>query len=418
MASFDGRSGDEAHTLISTALRTSVRFAGAEDADAILRFNGRLRAAGYGGKGMPIDPALPGEARHRPAGFPVHRRLMLASSGQEVRAALLLLHNTLFLRGVEQDFCWLQRPLSEGLVDRKHALAIVQLVKSALAYQPFMLELGVGSLEEDWSRFLIKMGWKYAAVPFLFCPLRATRVLLGLEYLKSRPRLHWASCLAAYCGMGIGLSGFTALRRRLAGSYGQGSPEQAFDDWADRVFARSVGAYGGLARRDATTLNILYPPEDRRFTRLRVRCPGTQEDRGWVVVIDTPMRNHPYFGDLRVGTLVDGLAQPADVSAVVATGLRYLVDRGVDLVVANWSHRTWVRASWRLGFLPGPSNYYFSTAPGTSPLLSTACPLADIHLTRGDCDGPEHLLGPPVNPEAGIHEHRHSPSDSRGVTSP
>ena len=80
---------------------------------------------------------------------------------------------------------------------------------------------------------------------------------------------------------------------------------------------RTVGrrSLGALARglraarpRDAATLDQLYPPSDPRF--LRVRAVG-----GWAVLLDTQMRDHKQFGDMRVGTIVDCLAPPESAGA-------------------------------------------------------------------------------------------------------
>jgi hypothetical protein len=53
-----------------------------------------------------------------------------------------------------------------------------------------------------------------------------------------------------------------------------------------------------------------------------------------------------------------------------------------------------VDASRRLGFLSGPSNFFFFVSPAGKPLLEATCPLEQIHLSRGDCDGPGQLLPP------------------------
>lgn len=379
-------------TTIANTRQINVRFAEVDNLAAIARFNARLRKGGRREQ-LPLAPELPGESH---AGVQdVYRRLLIAEDGEEVRAGLLLLHHTLWVQGEGRRFCWVQLPLSEGLVDRRFSLAIVQLVRSALVYEPFLAVLGVGSLEEDWSRFMLKMGWKSAAVPFLFCPLRVTRFLHGLGFFNSRPHLRWGAALAARCGLGHGISGYVRLRRRWARSSadGQYSEECTFGSWADQVFQDARDTYGAVAQRDAATLNLLYPTDDRRYIRLRVRHPITRRELGWIVVIHSQMRGDRYFGDLHVGTLVDGFGNPADIPAIVHAGLRHLEAIGVDLVVANWSHVAWIEASRNIGFFTGPTNFYFFTAPAGAPLLNEECPLTHIHLTRGDCDGPANLLG-------------------------
>ena len=109
----------------------NIRYAEDSDLAAVARLNRRLKAGGRDDE-MPLDPALPGEAKYRPEGFPVYRRMIIAEDGQEVRAAMLLCHHNVFIHGVRRDFCWTKMPLSEGIIDSKYSLAIVQLMKRAL----------------------------------------------------------------------------------------------------------------------------------------------------------------------------------------------------------------------------------------------------------------------------------------------
>lgn len=116
------------------------------------------------------------------------------------------------------------------------------------------------------------------------------------------------------------------------------------------------------------------------------------EDAGWIVVALKRMHDNPYFGDLTVGTLVDGFGQVAAVTALVTAGINYLAEIGVDLIVANFSHAAWVGACRRSGMLSGPSNYQAFVTAGGRPLLEESCPLHDIHLTRGHSDGMSALI--------------------------
>src|SRR5262245_50237656 len=97
----------------------NVRFTESEDIAAVARFNRRLEAGGREEKVL-LQTALPGEARYRPEGFPVYRRLMIAADDEEVRAAILLYHHNVFVRGQRRDFCWSDMPVSEAIVDRKY----------------------------------------------------------------------------------------------------------------------------------------------------------------------------------------------------------------------------------------------------------------------------------------------------------
>jgi hypothetical protein len=318
---------------------------------------------------------------------------MIAEDGQEIRAGMKLLHDTIFVRGKEQEFCWTEWPLSEGLIDRRHSLAILQLLRKAMSYQPFLLGTGVGSLDEDWARIVLAFGWRQGAVPFFFYPVRATRVLLGLRYLRTRRALRLGAFASACCGLGAGLTGFLALRRRLAAAVSSYEimEEKSFGEWADQVFTNSFRDYGATACRKATALNILYPPDDTRFIRLRVLRKDTKKDVGWVLVLNTQMRANKYFGDLTVGTVVDGFGAAAEVPALLRAAVDYLSTRDADIIVGNFSHTSWVEASRRIGFFSGPSNYFLFSSPGGS-LLEDGCPLHEIHLTRGDGNGFRQML--------------------------
>jgi hypothetical protein len=168
--------------------------------------------------------------------------------------------------------------------------------------------------------------------------------------------------------------------------------EPRFGDWSDAVYQAARGDYGAAVARDAASLNVRYPPEDPRYMRLRVRRKSTGEELGWIVVIHGQLQHSRYFGDLHVGTLVDGFGRRADVARLVQAGADYLADANVDLIVANWSHAAWLNAARRCGFLPGPSNYFLFVAPKGSSILNPSCPLSEVHMTRGDNDGPGHLL--------------------------
>jgi hypothetical protein len=375
----------------------NIRIVTDDDIPAVARFNQRLREGGRGEEQITLRPELPGEARYRPAGFPVYRRMMIAEDGREVRAALMLYHNNIFIHGKKRDCCWMDMPISEGIIDRRYSLAIIQLLKAASEYQPFLMSTGAGPVDKVSFRILTRLNWRNRAVPFYFYPVKVTNVLLGLSYFKKNAKLRYGALLGAYSGLGAGLSGLLALSRRIA-PYLSGydySMEKAFDAWADRIFEDCLPDYGAALRSDATALNILYPPDKPGLTRLRVRRKGAKHgagqdvgrDVGWILVASKQMKDHRYFGDLKVGTLVDGFGRAANAPALVAAGIDHLAETGADIIVANFSHEAWVKACRRSGMLAGPDSYYHFVSPGGSPLFEDTCPPRDIHMARGHSDG-------------------------------
>jgi hypothetical protein len=371
----------------------NIRFASDNDMPAVARFNQRLREGGRGEEQITLRIGLPGEAQYRPTGFPVYRQMMIAEDGREVRAAILLYHNNVFIHGRKQDFCWLDMPISEGIIDRRYSLAIVQLLKAVSRYEPFLMSTGAGPVDKVSFRLLTKLGWRHRVVPFFFYPVKVTKVLLGMSYFKKHAKLRYGALLGAYSGLGAGLSGLLALSRRIAPflSGYECSMEKAFDDWADRIFEDCLPDYGVAMRSDATTLNILHPPDKPGLTRLRVRRKGANRDAGrdagWILVASKQMKNNHHFGDLKVGTLVDGFGRAADASALVAAGISHLAETGADIIVANFSHAAWIEACRRSGMIAGPESYYHFVSPGGLPFFEDSSPPREIHVSRGHSDG-------------------------------
>ena len=369
-----------------------IRFAEDGDLEAVIRFNQRLREGGRGEEQMTLHPSLPGEARYRPPGFPVYRRMMIAKDGREIRAAMLLYHHNVFIKGERRDFCWADMPVSEGIVDRKYSLAIIQLMKRAATYQPFLMTMGVGTPELEEFRFFAKLGWRWSLAPFFFYPVRVTKTLLGLRYFRDRPKMRYAALLGAFSGAGAGLSGLLSLHRRLASALStcQISEESVFGDWADRAFTDALPEYAVAIRSDAATLNIVYSPDNAGYIRLRARRKG--EDVGWMVVAIKQMEGNRYFGDLKVGTLADGFGRVADAPTLVAAGVNRLAEAGVDIIVANFLHAAWAQACRRAGMIAGPSNYNLFVSPGGPLLREDSCPPEEIHVARGHGDGLDALV--------------------------
>src|SRR5262245_5968462 len=375
----------------------NVRFAGKSDIVAIARINSRLTEGGRQDE-IRLDPALPGEAEFRPERFALSPQMLIAEDGQEVRAAMMLCHHNVYINGGKLDFCWTKMPLSEGIVNVKYSLAIIQLMKKALDYQPFLMGLGAGNPDSEGYRFFVKLKWRYQSIPFFFYPVKVGKVLRGLRYFKDNPMLHYGALFGAYSGAGAGLSQMLNLRRRFSTkkfgslSHNEVSQVEGFDDWADRIFATSIDDYPVAIRSDATSLNIVYPPSDHRYIRLRVRKKVTKQDAGWIVVASKQMSNNHYFGDLNVGTLVDGFGRSEDISLLVSAGLDHLIGTGVDLIVANFSHTAWMEACRSAGMFSGPSNYQIFVSPKGMPLLNESFPLHRIHLARGHSDGMDNLI--------------------------
>ena len=129
-----------------------------------------------------------------------------------------------------------------------------------------------------------------------------------------------------------------------------------------------------------------WPP----VTRLRVERAG--KVLGWALVMDTRMRGDARFGDLRVGSIVDCFADPADAGDVVSAATAYLRRREVDVIVSNQSHPGWIGGFAENGYLVLPQRRLFVASPELQRMLE---PFADtargLHLTNMDGHGPHAL---------------------------
>ena len=158
----------------------------------------------------------------------------------------------------------------------------------------------------------------------------------------------------------------------------------------DELFETHAASYALVGDRRSAALNVFFPEAERRYIRLVVRDAGRTV--GWALVLDTQMHDDKYFGDMRVGALVDCFSALADAPAVVAAADGFLMRRGVDIVVSNQLHPAWGAALAGAGYQEGPSNYFFYYSSDLKDSLSHIPDwLQRVHMNRGDAEGPTHL---------------------------
>lgn len=362
----------------------------AEWSPRVREFNRRLVAGG-------LDPDLqfPEEPKAEFATTPeaaVYQEFFLAGEDGVVRGAYFLTHESWSIGGEICAVANYRLPLSEGLVEAAYRGVSLVLVRDALKRQPLLYCLGMSSYDRPLPRTLRALKWPMFSTPFFFHAVHPSRVLRQLTSLRRSPWRRAAFDLAAFSG-----AGWAALRLKQ-GWRRRGRPEPAtgrvegeFGAWADELWGKVNKTYQALAVRDARVLNLRYPPADPRFIRLRVDGPGGL--LGWALLLATEMQDHKHFGNLRVGTLVDGLARPEDAGAVVRAAVEELRRREVDLIISNQTHAAWCGALRRAGFLEGPSNRIFAVSVQLGQRLEPwAETQSRLHVTRGDGAGPIHLL--------------------------
>ncbi len=361
----------------------------------VRRFNARLAAAHIDPRLYSLRfpeshvPALP----PNPGGKgPFQQQFLALDEAGVVRGGYILKHQWFVLGGRECRIADFQLPISEGIVDRRFAVVALKLLEDALARQPLLFGLGMGGYEVPVARFVQAAGWKTETVPFLFRVVHPRAFLKNIAPRRTSPLGRAALDLAAATGIGwLGIRVRQSLRRSYRPPRAIGWERvEAFEGWVDSLWQRSKDCSALAAVRDRETLDALYPRCQQRFIRLRITRDGAPI--GWAVLLDTQMSGHFYFGDMRVGSLVDCLARPEDAIDVAACARQVLEDAGVDLIVSNQSHGAWCWALDRCGFLGGPSNFLFTAAPKLACQLEPlAEKLASFHLNRGDGDGPVNL---------------------------
>ena len=360
-----------------------------EHTGAVAGFNQRAQARNvpFSLSKTPLAAWLPeGDAR------PLYREFFLALEEGEVRGGFTLRHQQFWLQGTVRPMANYQGPLSEGLWDRRYMMAGVQMLRTALRAQPFLYALGMGGLDQPLPKLLASAGWTLRPVPFLFKVLRPARFLRQIRPLRRTLSRSVLLDLAALSGLGslaIHSAQWWKRQRRIPAAYRAESVTE-FGPWADQVWEQARMEYRFSAVRNRTAQNILFG--DGNTKNIVLHCTRAGSTVGWAVVRSTPMRGDQYFGDLRVGSLVDVLAVPGEEFAVVQLAVRHLENLGSELVVTNQSHHRWTAALQGNGFFQGPSNFIFACSPALAAELGDADQFpGEIHFNRADGDGPIHL---------------------------
>lgn len=361
---------------------------------AVKDFNRRLQAAGldndlqFPETPTPEFPPLAGRD------FFQEYYLAVESPQDVVRGTFWLTFEPWLLDGGSISVSHYRLPISEGVADAAYKPVAGKLMQAALARQPFLYCLGMGGFDRPVTKSLKKQGWQMAAVPFFFRVAKPARFLREMPALRKDWFRRAAATAATWSGAGwAGIRAAQAARTLGAPSAANVESEwvESFGGWADDIWRRAAPSYRFLARRDAETLNLRYGAVAlSRCLKLAVRRAGAPI--GWATVLDTRMRDNKYFGSLRVGSIVDAFAHPDDAPAVVAAAWHQLAARGVDLIVANFSHRVWQDAFTANGFWRTSSNYVFAASvPLSEKLAPVDTALPSFHITRADGPGPTRL---------------------------
>ena len=363
-----------------------------EHEPAVAEFNQRLRQAGADENMTFYRHAQP-RWLPRTAESRIYNEFFVAIDGGIVRGGYALKSQEfLFPDERIRSIGYYHHPLSEGIVNKAHAIVGTLLLRDAMQRAPLLYCLGMGGYNNPLPQMLVRMGWAHCLVPFFFRVVNPSRFLRNMQALRASPARRFLMDLAAYSGAGwLGSKLFHHYRalgapRSPAVESHEGTSFDTDDvAWSVQSLweqARQTCSFAAV--RDAEALRILYPPAQTHLTRIVLKRDGTPI--GWAVVGER--RSDSKYGDMRVASIVDCFALPGELFSVVRSATETLERQGFDLVLSNQSHQAWGAAFKAAGYMPGPSNFIFAASKKLAELLA---PFDEVRprmlLTRADGDG-------------------------------
>ena len=376
------------HVETATTLSIAIVPYAADLEEGVRQLNRRLAA---GGAEIRFPESHVPDWLQKTADRTVFQEYFLAVDGG-VRGGYILKTQDFWIDGQARTIADLRLPLSEGIVNPDYNFLGLQLVTNALTRQPLLFALGMGGYGQALPQLLKAMRWSIGPVPFLFRVVRPGNFLKNITALRTSKLRRFACDTAAGTGLGWLTWKAAAFLRPAYGRPRSVVWEEVgeFDPWGDEIWDAAKDDYALVAVRNTAVLRDLYPRQDKRFIRLKVSRDG--KPIGWAVGLATAMAGHKQFGNMKVGTIVDGFAAPGDALDVACCVCEALEARSADVIVSNQSHAVWSGALSRCGFRQGPTNFLFAVSPKLARLLPEfPHALGTFHLNRGDGDGPIHL---------------------------
>jgi hypothetical protein len=359
----------------------------AEHEAAVEEFNQRLQR-GVDDRNMVFYRYAEPRWLPKSAGGKVYQEYFVAVDGGVVRGGYALkIQDFLFPDGEVRSIGYYHHPLSEGIVDNAYNAVGGLLLRDAMMRAPLLYCLGMAGYDRPLPKMLMRLGWTHFLVPFYFRVIRPARFLRQMQTLRGSATKRLLMDAAAITGAAwLGKKAFDAYCgiRAPRGSAYAVTEVAEFGDWADALWNEAMTTCSHTAVRDATTLRTLYPPSQTHLTRLRVSRDG--KDVGWAVIGER--RRDEKYGDMRVGSIVDGWALPGEHFAVVRAATQKLEEQNFDLALTNQSHVEWCSVLKAAGYFSGPSNFIYAASKKLAALLA---PFEEarprLHFTRADGDG-------------------------------
>lgn len=355
---------------------------------AVDRFNSRLKSGGKEEFMLPerwnSEPPYPSGSRQ------LKRKYYLAvDDSGEVRGGYIIRNQPYCKKGSPTPLSFLKLPVSEGAIDSRYATVGLEILMDAVRRCPSLFALGMGGIKNSLPRVLKHLEWEVVSVPFFFKIRNPSKAIRTLAVFQSSIFRKCISHAAIWSGLGrLASTLLHPTARPLLNA--RVCKENQFGSWADEVWEAARCEYGLAAERSSTTLPEIFAPFEHNLQIFRVT--NSDNTLGWSACLVTEMKDHQYFGNMKVATLADGLAPLEHVSEVIQGTLNELEKQNPDIIISNQLHQSWQDALLEHGFRSGPSNFALAVSPSCEIDLSPGMEKwHNFHINRGDGDGPIHL---------------------------
>lgn len=317
----------------------------------------------------------------------------------EVRGGYFFKNQEFYINGKDVEIVFMQWPLSEGVINAEYKHVGGLIIKDMEQRRKIVYSLGMGGFEYPLPKRLKKNGWYMYLLPFYFFIVKPGAFLNEFEYIKTLRKSAIKNIIINIVRL-FGLLYifvfftriYTAIFRLIRlKKYRDINIEviEEFSSFADELWEKNKDYYSIIAKRDSSILNRLYLKTELKFRKLKIN--KNENCIGWVVLLCTKMYNDKYFGNLKLGSVIDGFSNPEHSDLLLYKSIEYLKKSRADLIIANHANVRWGKHFKRNGFIKGPSNFILASSKGLKEYFENDIDFENSFLMRGDGDGPIHL---------------------------
>ena len=229
-----------------------------EHEPAVADFNQRLRQAGEDENLVFYRWAQP-RWLPRTAESRIYNEFFVAVDGGIVRGGYALKSQEFFFPGGEiRSIGYYHHPLSEGIVNKAHAMVGALLLRDAMQRAPLLYCLGMGGYDRPLPQMLVRLGWTNCLMPSFFRVVNASRFLRNMQILRSSPSRKFVMDLAAHTGIGWAARR-CSRRTALCERPGRMKPSAAKSRALKAVTARACSLSGNRRGRLARSRRCAMP---------------------------------------------------------------------------------------------------------------------------------------------------------------